>query len=636
MRQEIPAYIVFHHNLLYSSIPESHYEYIINEVYYPLLELVYEGFKIGLEFNGWTLEKIAEISPEFIEDVKNLEREGKVEFVASSYTQAIFPLIPYEVNRKNLEFGTEVFKELFGKVPKVFLLNEMVYSIGTVKLLKEFGFESFIFDWVNAVKGNEWKKELKLWEIAKNEGLKILWADTYMTQKFQRFVWGDIGKEDYISFLKKKLSMKPFSLPLYVGDAEVFEYIPGSLNFTKGGSDFKRLRDILRVIRDSFPIRFSLPSEILKLKVDPHRVSISTPDYPIRTKKQDKYNVTRWAVTGRDSAKMNTQCYRLYEKIKKGGSRELWKNLCFLWGSDFRTNTTDEKYLLFRNLMGYSLLTAGRETASEKRERNRGNTVPFSVRYFHRGRYFIVETPYHRAVLIKNKGLALKELVFKSKSQEPLIGTVEHGYYEDISYGADFFSFHTLIATQKGEQITDLSSKVEVSHTFENGFFKVRNWEPINLPFVSIFKEYWFSETVKVVYKLYFKDLYPMSIRLGIITLIPESFERETLFYRTHNGGKEEEIFYLEGKEVKLDTPVNYIVTARGCLGATEGSFTFGDRNKEITVLTDKSQLYTAPLLRYKEFEDSFFFRISHTICERDEIANVFYKGYNEVTFELR
>jgi hypothetical protein len=421
-----------------------------------------------------------------------------------------------------------------------------------------------------------------------------------------------------------------------VGDAEVFEYIPGSLNFTKGGSDFRRLRDILEVVSDSFPLRFSLPSEILKLKSNPQKISISTSEYPVRTKKQDKYNVTRWAVTGRDSAKMNTQCHRLYEKVKKSGNKELWKNLCFLWGSDFRTNTTDEKYLLFRNLMGYSLLTAERQTVSEKIERNRGDAVPFSVRHFHRGRYFVIETSYHRAVLIKNKGLALKELIFKGKSSQPLIGTVEHGYYEDISYGADFFSFHTLIATQKGEQITDLSSKVDVSYAFEDGFFKVRNLEPINLPFVSIFKEYWFSETVKVVYKLYFKDLYPMSIRLGIITLIPESFEKETLFYRTHNGGKEEEIFYLEGKEVKLDMPVNYIVTARGCSGATEGSFTFGDRNKEITILTDKSQLYTVPLLRYEEFEDSFFFRISHTICERDEVANVFYKGYNEVTFELR
>lgn len=636
MIKEIPTYIIFHHNLLYSSIPESHYEYIINEIYYPLLSLAHEGYRIGIEFNGWTLEKIAEISPDYIKDVRNLEKAGKVELIASSYTQAIFPLIPYEVNRRNVEFGIDIFKEFFGKVPEIFLLNEMVYSIGTVKLLREFGFKSFIFDWVNAVKGNRWKREIKLWEIVENEGLKILWADTYMTQKFQRFVWGDIEREDYLSFLKKKLSERPFALPIYIGDAEVFEYIPGSLNFTKGGNDFKRMKDILKAISDSFPVRFSLPSEILTLKANPRAVSIATTDYPIRTKKQDKYNVTRWAVTGRDSAKMNAQCYKLYTKIKGSENKELWKNLCFLWGSDFRTNTTDEKYLLFRNLMGYSLLSTGQEITPKERKRNRENKNPFSVSHFHRGMYFIVETPYHKAVLIKNKGLALKELIFKNKSSKPLIGTVEHGYYEDISYGADFFSFHTLIATQKGEQITDLSSKVEVFHTFENGFFKVRNSEPINLPFVSIFKEYWFSETLKVVYKLYFKDLYPMSIRLGIITLIPESFDKETLFCKTHNGGKEEETFYLMGKEVKFDMPVNYIVTARGCFGATEGLFAFGDSNKEITIFTNKSQLYTVPLLRYEELEDSFFFRIAHTICERDEVANVFYKGYNEISFELR
>jgi hypothetical protein len=634
MTQKVPAYVIFHHNLLYSSIPESHYEYIVNEIYRSILKLAEKGFKMGVEFNGWTLEKIAQISPEYIETIKELEQEKKIELIASSYTQAIFPLIPYEVNRKNLELGIEVFKKFFGKVPKIFLLNEMVYSIGTVKLLKEFGFESFIFDWVNAIKGNNWKRKLKLWEVAQNEKLKVLWADTYMTQKFQRFVWKEIDKEDYASFLKRKLSSGPFALPLYVGDAEIFEYIPGSLNFTKEGSDFKRLEEVLNFVNNFFPIRLSLPSEVVNLKENCEEISISTSDYPVRTKKQDKYNVTRWAVTGRNSTKMNTQCYELYEKIKETKDKNLWKNLCLLWSSDFRTNTTDEKYLLFRNLMGYSLLTAKSKKTCERTQLEENSE--FTVNYFHKGRYFVIETPYHRAVLIKNKGLALKELTFKEKFSHPLIGTVEHGFYEDISYGADFFSFHTLIATQKGEQITDLSAKVDVFCTFENGFLKVRNAKPINLPFVSIYKEYWFSKTVKVVYKLYFKDLFPMSIRLGIVTLIPDAFEKETLFYKTHNGGKDEEIFYLAGKTVKLDAPVNYIVTAQGCLGATEGTLTFGDKKKEVTIFTEKSKLYTVPLIRYEEFEDSFFFRISHTICERDEVANVFYKGYNEVSFELR
>ncbi len=599
-----------------------------------MLELAEEGIKLGLEFNGWTLEKMAEISPSYIDRIKRLEKEGKVEFIASSYTQAVFPLIPYEVNKKNLQIGINSFRDILGKVPKIFLLNEMVYSIGTVRLLKEFGFESFIFDWVNGIKGNNWRKEIRLWEVAVNEGLKVLWADTYMNQKFQRFVWRDIDREDYISFLKKKFSLNPFAIPLYVGDAEVFEYTPGGLNFTKDGKDFEKLKEAFRLVKESFLVEFSLPSQILNLKEEIKEISIATADYPVRTKKQDKYNVIRWAVTGRDSVRMNTQCYKLYKAVKQRSEEPLWKNLCLLWGSDFRTNTTDEKYLLFRNLMGYSLLRVREERKKGVASRSsRKELFPSSC--FHRGRYFVVETPYHRALLIKNKGLALKELTFKKKSPKPLIGTVEHGFYEDISYGADFFSFHLLIATREGKQITDLSTEVDVCCFWEDGFLKVRNEKPIELPFVSLFKEYWFSDKVKVVYKLYFKELYPMSIRLGIVTLIPDSFDRETLFYETHNGGKDKELFLLKGKNVALDLPVNYVVTARGCLGATEGTISFGDREKEITVFTDKSQIYTVPLLRYKEFEDTFFFRISHTLCERDEVANVFFKGYNEVSFDL-
>ncbi|MDQ7032799.1 MAG: hypothetical protein Q9M37_08840 [Desulfonauticus sp.] len=631
---KIPVYAVFHHNLLYSSIPEPHYEYIIRNVYSFLLNLVDEGIKLGLEFNGWTLEKISEICPQYIEEVKKLEGEGKVELIASSYTQAIFPLIPYEVNKKNIELGIDVFKRIFGKIPEVFLLNEMVYSVGAVKLLKEFGFKCFIFDWVNGIKGNNWKHDIRLWEVVTNEGLKVLWADTYLTQKFQRFVWEDIDKEDYLAFLGKKVSLNPFAIPIYVGDAEIFEYIPGSLNFTKEGKDFAKLKEAFRLVEEAFPVEFCLPSQVVRLREDIQKISIATADYPVRTKKQEKYNVIRWAVTGRDSAKMNTQCFELYEKIKNKKDDSLWKNLCFLWGSDFRTNTTDEKYLLFRNLMGYSLLKADEKRKKENFTKKAAKNFP--VNYFNKGRYFIIETPHHKAVLIKNKGLCLKELTFKEKCSTPIIGTVEHGFYEDISYGADFFSFHLLIATKEGKQITDLSAKVEPCYSFEDGYFKVRNKKPIDFFLGSLFKEYWFSETVKVVYRLYFKELFPMSIRLGFITLLPDAFDKQTLFYETHNGGRKAERFYLEGKEVNLDVPVNYIVTSRGCLGSTEGILTLGDSEKSITIITDKSQLYTVPLVRYKEFENTFFFRISHTICERDEVANVFFKGYNEVYFELR
>ena len=157
----------------------------------------------------------------------------------------------------------------------------------------------------------------------------------------------------------------------------------------------------------------------------------------------------------------------------------------------------------------------------------------------------------------------------------------------------------------------------------------------MELPYVSIIKEFRFSNQVEVVYKLYFKDLYPMSVRLGIVTALPNSFDRKSLFYATHNGGKELEVFELSGKNVKMDVPVNYIVTTSGCLGATEGIFEFGDANKSVKIYTNKAKTYTVPLVRYEELNNSFFFRIYHSLCERDEVANVFFKGYLEVSFCL-
>ena len=625
----ISAYVIFHHNLLYSSIPEAHFEYVVREIYARILDFAAD-FRLGLEFNGWTLERIADIWPEYVDRLRRLVEEGRVEVVASSYTQSIFPLVPYEVNRRNVELGLKVFEEILGIRPRVFLLNEMAYSMGTVRILKEFGFDAFVFDWVNAVKGNDWGKSVPLWSVVENEGLKVLWADTYMTQRFQRFVWGDIDEEDYLSFVKDRLNKGPFCLPVYVGDAEVFEYIPGSLVYSKGGSDLAGIRRAFELL-EGLGAEFVRPSDVLEGDSCVSEVGIATPDYPVRVKKQDKYNVTRWAVTGRDAVKMNTQCYRLASALGDEAGEELWKNLCVLWGSDFRTNTTDDKYLFFRNLMGETLGRVSCRSCKGALFSGCG-----SGRVEEKGRYVVVDTPYHRAVFIKNKGLAVKELVFKEAGELPLVGTVEHGFYDDVSYGADFFSFHVVFATRDGRQITDVSCDVEVEAFWDGNVLKVRNAVPMELPHLSLIKEFWFGRDFRVFYKLYFRDLYPMSFRLGMVTAIPSSFDRESLFYATHNGGKSMEVFRLSGKRVLMDAPVNYVVTTKGCLGATEGIFVFGDADKHVVIETDKSLFCAVPLVRYEELGDSFFLRVSHSICERDDVAHQFFKGYGEVFFDVK
>ena len=38
-------------------------------------------------------------------------------------------------------------------------------------------------------------------------------------------------------------------------------------------------------------------------------------DQIIPVKKQRKYNINRWAVTGRDDFKINAKCYKIFDKI---------------------------------------------------------------------------------------------------------------------------------------------------------------------------------------------------------------------------------------------------------------------------------------------------------------------------------
>ena len=103
---------------------------------------------------------------------------------------------------------------------------------------------------------------------------------------------------------------------------------------------------------------------------DPPLVHPESAPYPLPYKKQDQHGVTRWAVGGRDNVRINTQCHQLYQDLLLADyfilkthvsatlqeeNQALWKELCFLWNSDFRTFTTEEKHVELRNRMGAAL-----------------------------------------------------------------------------------------------------------------------------------------------------------------------------------------------------------------------------------------------------------------------------------------
>ena len=66
---------------------------------------------------------------------------------------------------------------------------------------------------------------------------------------------------------------------------------------------------------------------------------------PVPVKKQRKYNLSRWAVTGRDDIAVNAACQRIYESLAASNAGSAaWKELCYLWSSDFRTHITESRW----------------------------------------------------------------------------------------------------------------------------------------------------------------------------------------------------------------------------------------------------------------------------------------------------
>jgi len=666
-------FLIFHHNLAFSSIPRDHYPYLIDNVYSRILDLADHGLALGLEFTGHTLETIERFRPSYIARLRQLLDAGHCEIIGSSYSQAIFPLIPAPVNRWNIAFGQETYEKILGVKPFVYYLNEQVYSESMPELFGKAGAKALVFDWMNARTSMDWPADYR-YRVIRHQpsGIDLIWSDSIAFQKLQRTVWADIGRDEYLRFLTDQVEFAHRTAGdkscfcLYASDAEVFNYFPGRLlTATTASNHFDRLYTTLEHALRTTGASLVLPGLLPGLCARAQVASVTTADYPLRTKKQDKYNVLRWAVTGREATKMNSQCHHLFNLLSalppdtpEHAVRKLRQELVSLWGSDFRTHTTEEKYDEFHNRMGKTLadlsLLSGKQGVPDRdgpatRKKKSTWTRPDTLFRSEAGtvrqeeRHITVTTPESELRLIRNRGLAIAALSFSSCSSGPLAGTIPHGFYADIGLGSDFYSGHIILVTQDGKQITDLSCPVrEIEICATNETIHLRNRHPMDLPGLSVQKTLTISPSECTLwYSLYASDLRPASLRLGIWTLTPGSYHPETLFFASHQGGDDPEIFALSGVSLQQDKPVNSIVTARHCIGSSRGATIIGDHEKGIEIQTHLDELYSIPLLRHTEtraWDDrpTTFTRIYHSICERDDVANVFWKGHLKIRFTCR
>lgn len=626
--QPLSLYTVFHLNLAYSSVEEEQRPEVIARCYRPLLRIAREHrIPLGIEAPAYTLEEAAAIDPGFVAELRELVQGGLCELVGSGYAQLIGPLVPAEVNAWNLRLGQERYERLVSRRPTVALVNEQAYAAGLVPLYLEAGFDALFMEWDNpAHEHPDWKREwryLPQYALAPGgERIALLWNKSIGFQKLQRYAHGELERAEYLAYLESHLSAEPRAFPLYGNDVEIFDFRPGRYRTEASlrEPEWKRLEQLFRELREDPRFRFVKPSEVLALLDVPgagHALSLESSAQPVPVKKQGKYNLTRWAVTGRDDIGINTACYRLFESLqaRPESSAADWQELCYLWSSDFRTHITERRWAAYRARLD-AALQAAPPRASPKRPPKPRAALPQARR---EGRYLILEGPEVLLRLNCRRGLAVDALRFGGPSEPAVVGTLAHGYYDDIALGADYYTGHLVLEAPGRPKITDLElADAQVGE--EDGGMAVR--AAIQTPLGPVLKTWRLfpsERRLELELELAWGELPHGSLRLGHITLLPEAFHRESLFFRTRNGGRVDETFPLAGRAVEHGAHATFLVSASQGLGMTSGRVDLGDRRRGVRVEVDKQAAAAIGLITYREVGGSFFCRLSLSVREMDE-----------------
>ena len=738
----LSLFTVFHANLAFSSVPPADVPRLLERCFWPLVDATaIPGVRLGLELPVDTLELIAAEDPLLLDALRAAYAAGRLEIVGSGLVQAILPLVPAAIGQRNLSAGRARYEAIFGRAPQVAYLHEQTYAAGLVPLYREAGYETLVGEWENPASTQGWP-ERRRYQAAWIEGtagsrIACLWNSSVTFQRVQRYAHGEATLDELLAYLASHHDRdEPRALCLYGNDCEVFDYRPGEGGLRYGAGlrgEWARLHTLFRTLAADERFALVTPSEALSRHppVEPV-VRLESAAAPVPTKKQLKYNVTRWAVCGRENPRANARCHALARTLERaaalqraGGGRTTIAEPVLaraaeatgrLWGSDLRTHTTDDRAAaaaagagalaaelrgivgpLEQAVLGTPLaagevalfnphpfvwagwpiavrvalppgqvtggvrVTAdGREIVAqaEEIERHRDGSVrrallvvtpvlpplglvrlactsgpapavagPVAER---------LETGAVRVELAPRRGATLRTLGFPRLAPNALAGTVPLGAFAPIELAADWYTGGVVLFDRHGTKHTDLEP-VSLTALAAPEDCPVRLPVAVRLagPWGELWKTIFVYRDVPRVdlrYHFVLRDERPRSFRLGVLTLAPDAFAPERLHYATVNGGRDVERFALGSARVAQHDAVSPTVSARGCLGATEGWVDVGDDAAGVTVAWDPATLAAAPLVQHEPAGDRALTRVHLSLAESDDTSAPFFRGHTTFT----
>jgi hypothetical protein len=616
---------LFHLNLMYSSITASRRAEVVARCYHRVLDLAETGVPVAVEATGLTLEMIADLDPRWLERLRGLLRDGRAEYVASGYSQVIGPLAPAAVNARNLDLGRRTAQRLLGVEPALWLVNEMAWSGGLAAIYRDAGARAVIMEWNNAWHAHpEWDARLR-WHWQRAEGpdgadVPVVWVDTFDFQKLQRLCAGDITRDEFLAHWRGRLPAPGETAPrhalLYGSDAEVFDFRPGRYRDEHGETEGGPRGEWDTIAQAAAWLaaepRMALAPLAAALDEPPSaqcglRLRLGTVAQPVPVKKQEKYNLNRWAVTGRGDLELNTACHARARALADAGTADddAWRDLLFLWSSDLRTHLAAERW---QEIAPRAQLPRLDWPAPS----------PGAARHTPADGDLVLSGEAARLELNPRRGLAARSVVFPQWDPRPVLGTLAHGYFDDITLGADFYTGHAVVQRPGCPKQADLRP---VTATVADGA-RTAGCAATDGD-LAVRKEWRVDPVAPVVTwrgELQLPARRAAEIHVAHVTVVPGVFDVASLGFAVRNGGHAREVFRFRDGPVHHGEAYSTLITAKGGLGATDGQVVIGDDRRRLVLRHDTTVSALVPTVRFVPGRDGrYFLRVRWSAQEIDE-----------------
>ncbi|MGW8256385.1 MAG: hypothetical protein ACWGMZ_02755, partial [Thermoguttaceae bacterium] len=140
---------IFHANLNYAYLVPEKYEFVIRNSYELLIDTMRELFpevRYVFEASGYTLDQIAEKTPDVLEKLREAIDRDQCEFMGSPYAHPMLPNFPKEDGLWSIRFSLDAYQRLLGIRPRSFWNPECGWRTFVPQQVAEAGYRNLIGD----------------------------------------------------------------------------------------------------------------------------------------------------------------------------------------------------------------------------------------------------------------------------------------------------------------------------------------------------------------------------------------------------------------------------------------------------------------------------------------------------------